>query len=135
DVWLQGCGKESDTCHGNYVGSWNTDHTDFTRTHLSGNLTRSATAGTTGISVNYNGHSYTGVWDTNPGESRHVQVAGAGALSGLTAEIGGNCKGSCLASGRLYKAGEGGVDYAHRDTSMTLLAHSAPPLVRPEAVT
>src|SRR5207249_11405424 len=60
DVWLQGCGEESDTCHGDYGGSWNGDHTDFTRTHLSGNLTGSATADTTGISVKYNGDCYNG---------------------------------------------------------------------------
>ena len=57
--WGEAWGEQV-VCHGNYVGSWNSDHTNFTRTHLSGDLTGSGTADTSGISVNYNGHSYAG---------------------------------------------------------------------------
>jgi hypothetical protein len=104
DIWLRGCGKETDTCHQNYVGTWTKDHSDFTRTHLSGDLTGSATLGTNGISVSYKGHTYAGVWDTNKGENAAVYVAGAGALKGYTAQITGACaNNSCLASGTLYQ--------------------------------
>jgi hypothetical protein len=57
DIWLQGCGDESDTCHKGYVGSYD-DNGNFDRTHLSGDLTHSASLGTTGISVDYNGGTY-----------------------------------------------------------------------------
>jgi RHS repeat-associated protein len=98
DIWLQGCGDESDTCHGGYVGGYN-DNGEFERTHLSGDLTDSATVGTSGIGVNYNGGTYQGVWDTNKDEQNAVTVGGSGTLSDFTFTINGNCGGTCAASG------------------------------------
>lgn len=110
DIWLQGCGvdNETDTCHDNYVGTWNVEHTHFTRTHLKDDQTKTASLGPHGLSVNYtvNGKqgTYAGIWDTNKHESNPVDVAGKGALSSFIAEINGNCGGTCVASGRLYNA-------------------------------
>jgi RHS repeat-associated protein len=101
DIWLKGCGKDSKTCHKGYVGTWDKDHKHFERTHLSGNLTDSATLGRRAVIVNYNKGTYQGVWDTNKGENNAVQVAGAGALSAFIATINGNCNGSCVVSGSL----------------------------------
>jgi RHS repeat-associated protein len=98
DIWLQGCGDESDTCHKGYVGSYN-DKGKFERTHLSGDLTDSASLGTTGISVDYNGGTYQGVWDTNKNEQSAVTVGGSGALSDLSFTVNGDCNGTCQASG------------------------------------
>jgi RHS repeat-associated protein len=98
DIWLQGCGDESDTCHKGYVGSYN-EKGKFERTHLSGDLTDSASLGTTGISVNYNGSTYQGVWDTNKNEQNAVTVGGSGALSDLSFTVNGNCNNTCQASG------------------------------------
>jgi len=98
DIWLQGCGDESDTCHKGYVGSYN-DNGKFDRTHLSGDLTDSASLGTTGVNVNYNGGTYQGVWDTNKNEQNAVTVGGSGALSDLSFTVNGNCGGPCQASG------------------------------------
>ncbi len=56
-----------------------------------------------------NGKSYTGVWDTNKGEQGAVQVSGAGALSGFTANVTGNCNGTCTASGTLSMNGNSAV--------------------------
>ncbi len=98
DIWLQGCGDESDTCHKGYVGVYN-DSGKFDRTHLSGDQTDSASLGTTGVSVNYNGGTYQGVWDTNKNEQNAVTVGGSGALSDLTFTVNGNCGGTCQASG------------------------------------
>ena len=98
DIWLQGCGDESDTCHKGYVGSYN-DEGEFERTHLSGDLTDSASLGTTGISVNYNGGTYQGVWDTNKNEQNAATVGGSGALSDFSFTVNGNCKDTCQASG------------------------------------
>jgi RHS repeat-associated protein len=98
DIWLQGCGDESDTCHKGYVGSYD-DNGSFNRTHLNGDLTDSASLGTTGISVDYNGGTYQGVWDTNKNEQSAVTVGGSGTLSDLSFTVNGNCNGTCQASG------------------------------------
>jgi RHS repeat-associated protein len=105
DLWLKGCHKsDKKHCHKGYLGSWDDAHNQFTRTHVSGDLTGSATLGPNGISVRYNGQTYAGVWDRNKGESAAAYVAGAGALKGYTAQITGACENnSCLASGTLYK--------------------------------
>jgi RHS repeat-associated protein len=102
DLWLK-C-KRGPNCHGGYVGTWDEAHKHFTRTHIKGDQRENATLGPHGISVKYGGHTYQGVWDTNTGEQHSVAVAGAGALSPFTAEINGNCGGSCVASGTLYEA-------------------------------
>jgi hypothetical protein len=98
DIWLRGCGQESDTCHQGYVGAYN-DKGRFGRSHLSDDLTDSASLGTTGISVSYNGGTYQGVWDTKKNEQNAVTVGGSGALSDLIFTVNGNCNGTCQASG------------------------------------
>lgn len=98
DIWLRGCGDESDTCHKGYVGSYN-GNGNFERTHLSGDLSDSASLGTSGISVDYNGGTYQGVWDTNKNEQDPAIVGGPGALSNLSFTVNGNCNGTCQASG------------------------------------
>ena len=103
DIWLQGCGKDSSTCKGNYVGTTDKDG-NFSRTHLTGDQTGDATLGAHGISVTQDGKSYNGVWDTNKGENGAVTVAGAGALSGYNATVNGNCGGTCVASGEIRSA-------------------------------
>ena len=110
DIWLK-CGGESATCHKNhwwnrqrYVGTWDKDHKHFGRTHLTGDQTKNATLGPHGISVNYQGHTYQGVWDTNKGENGAVTVAGTGAINGYDAQINGNCGDTCVASGSLFNA-------------------------------
>lgn len=99
DVWLQGCGKNSNTCQNNFVGT--TDkHGQFHRTHLKGDLRKTATIDGHGMHVTYNGHSYTGVWDTNKSEQNHVFMQGTGALKGFTVEMRGTCTG-CTGTGIL----------------------------------
>ena len=104
DLWLKGCGKDSATCHKNYEGTWDKNHKHFTRTHIRGDQRQNATLGPHGISVKYGGNTYQGVWDTNKGEQNAVDVAGSGALSPFTAQINGNCGGTCVFSGTLYNA-------------------------------
>jgi RHS repeat-associated protein len=101
DVWLLGgdqCNQGGVTCDDGYVTDENGD-----KVHLSGDLTDSATLGPNGLSVTYNGQTYSAVWDTNPNENGAVEVAGAPGtgLAGYTATINGNCGGTCLASGFL----------------------------------
>ncbi len=100
DIWLQGCGKDSNTCKDNYVGTTDAGG-KFQRTHLTGDQTEDATLGPHGIAVTYDGKQFQGVWDTNKGENGAVQVAGTGALNGYIAEVNGNCGGTCVASGFL----------------------------------
>jgi RHS repeat-associated protein len=100
DIWLQGCGANSSTCQGNYVGTTD-DNGNFSRTHLTGDQTGDATLGTNGISVTQGGNTYQGVWDSNAGEQGAVQVAGGGDLSSFNANITGNCQGTCVASGSI----------------------------------
>jgi hypothetical protein len=67
DLWEKGCRKESNTCHGDYVGTWDKDHGNFTRTTIQtdsyGNIT--------GHIVNFDGGGihidakYTGVFASN----------------------------------------------------------------------
>lgn len=110
DVWLKGCDKnDTEHCYKGYVGSWDKDHKHFTRTHLSGDLTDSATLDRRGVTVKYNGGTYQGVWDTNKGENNAAQVAGAGALKGFTATINGNCSNKCVVSGFLSINGNNAV--------------------------
>ncbi len=45
DIWLKGCGKDTGSCHKNYVGTWDKSHKHFTRTHLKGDQTGSGTLG------------------------------------------------------------------------------------------
>ncbi len=105
DIWLKGCGKSSATCKHNYVGT--TDKKGkFHRTHLTGDQTKSGSLGNRGISVQQDGKTYTGVWDTNKGEQGAVQLAGSGALSPFTANVTGNCDGTCVASGTLSMNGK-----------------------------
>jgi RHS repeat-associated protein len=100
DIWLQGCGANSSTCQGNYVGTTD-DNGNFSRTHLTGDQTGDASIGTNGISVTQGGNTYQGTWDTNAGEQGAVLVGGAGDLSSFNANIVGNCQGTCVASGVL----------------------------------
>ena len=97
DLWLK-C-KGTANCHKGYVGTWDKDHKHFTQA-IGGDLTDSATLDRRGVTVKYNGGTYQGVWDTNKGENNAAQVAGgAGALSGFTATINGNCSNTCVVSG------------------------------------
>ena len=100
DIWLQGCGKDSSTCQGNYVGTTDKDG-NFTRTHLTGDQTANATIGENGISVTQDGKTYQGVWDRNPGEQGAVLVSGAGDLKSFNANLTGACQNTCVASGFL----------------------------------
>ena|GEM_PF-6382905 len=85
DIWLQGCGSNSSTCHGNYVGTTDSDG-NFSRTHLTGDQTGSASLGQNGITVTQDGNTYQGVWDRNAGEQGAVLVSGAGDLSSFNAK-------------------------------------------------
>jgi RHS repeat-associated protein len=100
DIWLQGCGKDSDTCKDNFVGTTDEDG-NFTRTHLAGDQTQNATIGENGITVTQDGKTYQGVWDTNKGEQNPVLVSGVGDLSSFNANLTGACKNTCIASGEL----------------------------------
>ena len=100
DIWLQGCGKDSSTCQGNYVGTTDKDG-NFSRTHLTGDQTGDATIGQNGISVTQDGKTYAGVWDRNAGEQGAVLVSGAGDLSSFNANLTGACQNTCVASGVL----------------------------------
>jgi RHS repeat-associated protein len=106
DLWLQGCGNTNTaTCQNNYVGT--TDQNgNFTRTHIAGDQTASATIGENGISVNVtnpNGtvSAYQGVWDQNPNEQGAVLVAGTGDLASFNANVTGSCNTTCVANGQL----------------------------------
>jgi hypothetical protein len=102
DIWLQGCGADSGTCQGNYVGTTDKDR-NFSRTHLTGDQTANATIGENGITVTQDGKTYQGVWDRDPGEEaqRAVLVSGAGDLSSFNANLTGACQNTCIASGVL----------------------------------
>jgi len=105
DIWLQGCGASSSTCQNNYVGTTDSDG-NFSRTHLTGDQTASASIGTNGVSVNVanadgSTSTYQGVWDRNAGEQGAVLVSGAGDLSSFNANLTGACQNTCTASGVL----------------------------------
>jgi hypothetical protein len=100
DIWLRGCGKNSNTCKHNYVGTTDSKG-KFHRTHLSGDQTKIGTLGPHGIVVKIGDKQYQGVWDTNKGQSGAVTVAGTGALKGYNAEVTGNGGGTSLASGEI----------------------------------
>jgi hypothetical protein len=60
DLWLRGCGNESGGCHKSFAGTWDEKHKHFTRTHLSGDLTKTATLDRRGITVKHEGQTYQG---------------------------------------------------------------------------
>jgi RHS repeat-associated protein len=126
DIWLEGCGKDSDTCHKNYVGTWDEDHKTFTRTHLSGDLTDSGQLGNRGITVEYGGKSYQGVWDTVKTEQNAVLLSGAGAINGFTALVTGDCNHTCIAEGTLgLPSASGGVNFFGSSEAMKALSGSS----------
>jgi RHS repeat-associated protein len=100
DLWERGCGKESSTCHDNYVGTWDKNHHKFTPTTIqsdqNGNFNgHNVTMTTNGITVD---GRYQGVFAS--GTSATV-VNGTGNLSGFQATFNGNCGGTCEAIGTL----------------------------------
>jgi hypothetical protein len=103
DIWQKGCGEESNTCHDNYVGTWDKSKKHFTRTHLSGDISSYARLGGQGIKVQYGNRTYQGVWDTYSGESTFVTVGGP--VGGLMATATGNCGGTCPVSGFISENG------------------------------
>jgi RHS repeat-associated protein len=100
DLWERGCGKETGTCHRDYVGTWDKDHKNFTPTtiqsdkngNFSGHTVTMTTNGTT-IDGKYQGVFASGTAAT--------VVNGTGNLSGFQATLNGNCMGSCEAAGTL----------------------------------
>jgi RHS repeat-associated protein len=105
DIWLKGCGANTDTCNGNYVGT--TTDGKFTRTHLFGDNTASATIDEHG-NVSYGGGSYQAVWDTNKGEDRNAQLSVSGDLSGFKADVSGSCHTTCVLSGSIVNRDDNG---------------------------
>jgi RHS repeat-associated protein len=100
DLWEKGCGKESDTCHGDYVGTWDKDRKNFTRTTIQtdsyGNIA--------GHDVNFDSKGihidgkYTGVFASN---TQTTVVNGTGAFEGFQGIFNTNCRGTCAAGGIL----------------------------------
>jgi RHS repeat-associated protein len=106
DMWLQGCGDDSKTCQGGYLGS--TDKNGkFSRTHLSGDQSDNASMDENG-NVTYGGKTYKGKWDTNKDEQGDVTVSLSGDMDGFTADITGSCQGTCVLSGTINVSAEGG---------------------------
>ena len=88
DIWLKcGGGSDKSHCHGGYYGTWDSKHKHFTRTHLEGDLRKTAHIGPAGATVDYHGNAYSAVWDTKQGENNAVYASGVGALSPFSAEI------------------------------------------------
>ena len=100
DLWEKGCGKESATCHGDYVGSWDKDHKNFTRTTIQtdshGNIV--------GHDVNFDSKGihidgkYTGVFAS---KTQATVVNGTGGFEGFQGVFNTNCRGTCAAGGIL----------------------------------
>lgn len=100
DLWEKGCGKDTATCHKDYVGTWDKDHKNFTPTTIqsdkNGNFKdHTVTMNTSGINID---GKYQGVFAS--GTSATV-VNGTGNLSGFQANFSGNCLGHCEAVGTL----------------------------------
>jgi RHS repeat-associated protein len=100
DLWEKGCGKDTATCHKDYVGTWDKDHKKFTPTKIqsdkNGNFKdHKVTMDTSGIHVD---GKYQGVFAS--GTSATV-VNGTGNLSGFQGSFSSNCLGHCEAEGTL----------------------------------
>jgi RHS repeat-associated protein len=99
DLWERGCGKETATCHKNYVGSYN-DKGKFVRTTIQSD----ANGNFQGHTVNFNSSGihvdskYEGVFASG---TAATVVNGAGTLSGFRGTFSTNCLGTCAAGGRL----------------------------------
>ena len=109
DIWLKGCGKASDTCQHNYVGTTD-DNGKFTRTHLPGDQTGDASLGNRGITVTLDGKSYTGSLGYEQGRAGcSAGLRCSRRCPGFTANVTGNCNGTCTASGTLSLNGNSAV--------------------------
>jgi RHS repeat-associated protein len=100
DLWATGCGKESDKCHKNYVGTWDKDHENFTPTTIqsdkNGNFQgHNVTMNTSGITID---GKYQGVFASG---TAATVVNGTGNLSGFQATFNSNCLGHCEAEGNI----------------------------------
>jgi RHS repeat-associated protein len=99
DLWERGCGKETATCHKNYVGSYN-DKGKFVRTTIQSD----ANGNFQGHTVNFNtsgihiDSKYRGVFASG---TAATVVNGAGNLSGFQGAFSTNCLGTCAAGGVL----------------------------------
>jgi RHS repeat-associated protein len=74
---------------------------DGNRIHLTGDQTGNASLGTNGVTVQYGGKTYDGVWDTNKGEQGEVTVSGTGDLKSFNVDLTGACRDTCVASGQI----------------------------------
>ena len=100
DLWEKGCGKESDKCHNDYVGTWDKEHKNFSRTTIQtdshGNIA--------GHDVNFDSQGihidgkYTGVFASN---TEATVVNGSGKFEGFQGVFNTNCRGTCAAGGIL----------------------------------
>jgi RHS repeat-associated protein len=100
DLWLRGCGKESTTCHRDYVGTWDTSHKRFEPTTIqsdkNGNFSgHKVSFDTAGIHVD---GKYQGVFASG---TNATAVQGSGKLSGFTGTFTSNCLGTCTAVGTI----------------------------------
>jgi len=100
DLWEKGCGKESDTCHKDYAGTWDQDHKNFTRTTIQ----TDSHGNVVGHEVNFDSKGihidgkFTGVFASN---TQATVVNGTGALAGFQGTFDTNCRGTCAAGGIL----------------------------------
>jgi RHS repeat-associated protein len=103
DLWLKDCGDETDTCHKNYVGTWDEAHKNFTSTTIqsdeSGNFDgHSASFDSSGIHID---DRYQGVYAPGTDATRVNGTEGS-AFEGTHFLVNSNCLGTCLAGGALY---------------------------------
>lgn len=99
DLWLSGCGKDTATCHNNYVGTYN-DKGKFVpstiQSDAEGNFKgHTVTFDTSGIRID---SKYQGVFASG---TDATVVNGSGLLTGFRGTFTTNCLGTCAAGGEI----------------------------------